>query len=84
MRSQTARKARGNHLGYFVRQDIHWDIQNLLYSRRLKTEMKNEMTNENINLDINFRTTETVHVTTVSVNFFPHDHSVIDSAEQQM
>jgi len=27
------RKARGNHLGYFPRQDI----QNLLYSRRLKS-----------------------------------------------
>ena len=38
MSSQTARKARGNHLGYFPRQDIHKDIQNLLYSRRLKRE----------------------------------------------
>jgi len=38
MWSQTARKAGGNHLVYFPRQDIHWDIQNLLYSRRLKRE----------------------------------------------
>jgi len=38
MWSQTAREARGNHLDYFPRQDIHYDIQNMLYSRRLKRE----------------------------------------------
>jgi len=29
-----------HHLGYFPRQDIHQDIQNLLYSRRLKRREK--------------------------------------------
>jgi len=38
MWSQTAKKARGNHLGYFPRQNIHSDILNLLYRRRLKRE----------------------------------------------
>jgi len=31
-------EGKGNHLGYFPRQDIHYDIQNLLYNRRLERE----------------------------------------------
>jgi len=40
--SQTARKARGNHLGYLPRQGINYDIQKLLYSRKLKRERERE------------------------------------------